>query len=174
MNRQLRPTDVKRLNREWRHRTEGRLCLLLDSVTSPFNVGTIMRTAAAFAVEHVWLAGNSASPQHPSSRKTSLGTERLVAWSMVDSAADTAKLAAEDGLQVLGIELTDAAVPLTSVVLEADVCVVLGNEDHGLAPATLARCDAVAYVPQPGKVGSLNVAAAAAVALYEVRRREWT
>ena len=44
--RQLRPTDVKRLNREWRRRTEGRLALLLDSVSQPFNVGSIVRTAA--------------------------------------------------------------------------------------------------------------------------------
>lgn len=173
MSRQLRPTDVKRLNREWRRRTEGRLCLLLDSVTSPFNVGAIVRTAAAFALDHVWLAGNSASPQHPSSRKTSLGTERLVEWSIVESAADAAKAASEEGLQVVGIELTDTAVPLTEVVLTGDVCVVVGNEDHGLAPATLLRCDAVTYIPQPGHVGSLNVATATALALYEVRRREW-
>ena len=57
--RQLRPTDVKRLNREWRRRTEGRLALLLDSVGQPFNVGSIIRTAAAFGVESVWLCGNT-------------------------------------------------------------------------------------------------------------------
>src|ERR1700749_4104266 len=48
---QLRPTDVKRLNREWRRRTEGRLALLLDSVSQPFNVGSIGRTRAAFGPE---------------------------------------------------------------------------------------------------------------------------
>src|SRR5436305_12334459 len=57
--RQLRMTDVKRLNREWRRRTEGRLALLLDSVSQPFNVGSIVRTAAAFGVESVWLCGNT-------------------------------------------------------------------------------------------------------------------
>ena len=56
--RQLRPTDVKRLNRTWRRRTEDRIGLLVESVTQPFNIGSIMRTAAAFGVEHLWLAGS--------------------------------------------------------------------------------------------------------------------
>jgi tRNA (guanosine-2'-O-)-methyltransferase len=174
VTRQLRPTEVKRLNRQWRRRTEGRLCLLLDSVTSPFNVGAILRTSAALGVDHVWLAGNSASPQHPSSRKTSLGTERLVDWSLVESAAGAADEAAAGGLFVVGIELADGAVPLPEARLEGDLCVALGNEDHGLSPALLARCGLVAYVPQVGRVGSLNVATAAGIALYDVRRRAWS
>jgi tRNA (guanosine-2'-O-)-methyltransferase len=51
---------------------------------------------------------------------------------------------------------------------------VVGNEDHGVAAAALAACDAVAFLPQLGRVGSLNVSAAAALAIYEVRRRAWT
>jgi tRNA (guanosine-2'-O-)-methyltransferase len=53
------------------------------------------------------------------------------------------------------------------------VCLAFGHEDKGLSPLTLAASDVVAFVPQLGKVGSLNVAAAAAIALYEVRRRAW-
>jgi tRNA (guanosine-2'-O-)-methyltransferase len=53
------------------------------------------------------------------------------------------------------------------------VCLALGHEDRGCSAALLAGADAVAYVPQTGKVGSLNVAAAAAIALAEARRREW-
>jgi tRNA (guanosine-2'-O-)-methyltransferase len=49
----------------------------------------------------------------------------------------------------------------------------VGHEDHGVSAAALAACDEAAYLPLAGKVGSLNVATAVAIALYEVRRREW-
>jgi tRNA (guanosine-2'-O-)-methyltransferase len=172
--RQLRPTDIKRLNRSWRRLTQARLALLLDSVGQPFNVGSIIRTAAALGVERIWLCGNCAPPDHPSARKTALGTERLVSCEREPSAAAGAAAAAADGLRVIAIELTDGAVPLHEAPLSGDVCLALGNEDHGCSAALLAAADVVAYIPQTGRVGSLNVAAAAAIALAEARRREWS
>ena len=83
MTRQLGPTEVKRLNRSWRRATEARVCLLLESVSQPFNVGSIIRTAAAFGVERVWLCGDTADPMHPSARKTSLGTGRFITFEPV-------------------------------------------------------------------------------------------
>jgi tRNA (guanosine-2'-O-)-methyltransferase len=172
--RQLRPTDVKRLNRSWRRATHARLALLLDSVTQPFNVGAMVRSAAVFGVEHVWLCGNSALPDHPSVGKTALGTQRLLTWELEPSPVAAAKAAAARGLRVVAIELADGAVPLHEAPLAGDVCLALGNEDHGCSPALLAVADAVGYIPQVGRVGSLNVAAAAAIALAEARRREWS
>ncbi len=63
--RQLRPTEVKRLNREWRRASGTRLALLLDSVAQPFNVGSIVRSAAAFGAEQLWLCGNTVPLGHP-------------------------------------------------------------------------------------------------------------
>jgi len=173
--RQLRPTDVKRLNREWRRRTEGRLALLLDSVGQPFNVGSIVRTAAAFGVESVWLCGNTPDLSLPAVGKTALGTERfLQAVRRTPAPVDAVKEAAEDGFRVIAVELASGAVPLFDAPLDGPVCLAIGNEDHGCSPATLAAVHGVAYIPQVGRVGSLNVAVAAAVALAEARRREWT
>jgi tRNA (guanosine-2'-O-)-methyltransferase len=171
--RQLRPTDVKRLNRTWRRRTESRLGLLIESVTQPFNVGSIVRTAAAFGVERLWLAGNAAPPTHQGARKTALGTERLVPWEHAGTPAASAQAARAAGFRLVAIELTGDAVPLHEAALDGDVCLAVGGEDHGCSPALLAAVDAVAYIPQVGRVGSLNVAVAAAVALAEARRREW-
>jgi tRNA (guanosine-2'-O-)-methyltransferase len=171
--RQLRPTEIKRLNREWRRSTEARLALLLDSVTQPFNVGSIVRSAAAFGAERIWLCGNTTPPDHPSAKKTALGTQRLVQFDREPDPVTAAKAAAAAGLRVIAVELAAGAVPLHAAPLDGDVCLALGNEDHGCSPALLAVADAVAYVPQTGRVGSLNVAVAAAIALAEARRREW-
>lgn len=171
--RQLRATDVKRLNRTWRRRTEGRVGLLLESVTQPFNIGSILRTSAVFGVEHIWLAGNATPPTHPSTRKTALGTERLVDWSPPVPVTDAVQAAKDAGFTVVAIELTGDAAPLHEAALDGDVCLAMGGEDHGCSPALLDAADATAYIPQIGRVGSLNVAVATAVALAEARRREW-
>jgi len=172
--RQLRPTDVKRLNREWRRRTEGRLALLLDSVSQPFNVGSIVRSAAALGVESVWLCGNTPDLDLPAVGKTALGTDRFLASYREPSPAAAAKAAAEDGFRVVAVELASGAAPLFDAPLGGDVCLAIGNEDHGCSPALLAAVSSAAYIPQVGRVGSLNVAVAAAIALAEARRREWT
>jgi tRNA (guanosine-2'-O-)-methyltransferase len=171
--RPLGPTDLKRLNRSWRQRAEGRVGLILDSVGQPFNVGSIIRTAAAFGAGPIWLCGDTAPPDHPQARKTALGTGRYVTLEQNLSAAEAAAAAAKDGLRVVAIELTQDAVPLHEAPLDGDVCLAVGNEDHGCSAVLLAAADVVAYIPQLGRVGSLNVAAAAAIALAEARRRDW-
>jgi len=73
------------------------------------------------------------------------------------------------------VELAAGATPLHELALpdRSDVCLAVGHEDHGLAAATLRACDAVGFIPLLGRVGSLNVATAAAIGMYEIRRREW-
>jgi tRNA (guanosine-2'-O-)-methyltransferase len=171
--RQLRPTEVKRLNREWRRASQARLAVLLDSVGQPFNVGSIVRSAAAFGAEQLWLCGATAPLSHPGVAKTALGTQRLVPAITEPSPVAAAKAAAAMGLRVVAIELATGAVPLHEAPLDGDICLAVGNEDHGCTAALLAVADAVTYIPQSGRVGSLNVAVAAAVAMAEMRRRDW-
>jgi tRNA (guanosine-2'-O-)-methyltransferase len=171
--RSLGATDVKRLNRSWRQLTRSRVGLILDSVSQPFNVGSIIRTAAVFGVERIWLCGDTPGPEHPSVRKTALGTDRFIAFERGLAAGPAATAATAAGLRVIAVELARDAVALHEAPLEGDVCLALGNEDRGCSPALLAAAGAVAYIPQLGRVGSLNVGAAAAIALAETRRREW-
>ncbi len=171
--RQLREVEVKRLTREWRRSTAVRLGLVLDGVAGPFNVGSILRTAAVLAVEQVWLAGTSATPRHPAVRKVSMGTERLLEWHAGMPTLDAVAAARAEGLRPVALELCEGAAPFHEAALVGDLCLVVGNEDKGLSAAVLAACDAAAYLPQPGKVGSLNVAVATGIALAECRRREW-
>jgi tRNA (guanosine-2'-O-)-methyltransferase len=172
--RQLGPTDVKRLNRSWRRLAGARVVILLDSVSQPFNLGSIIRTAAALGVEQAWLCGDTASPEHPSARKTALGTARFVTLLREPSgAAAAAAQARSAGFRVVAVELAQDAVPLHEAPLEGDICLAFGHEDRGCSAALLAAADVVAYIPQPGRVGSLNVAAAAAIAIADARRRSW-
>ena len=172
--RPLGPTDLKRLHRDWRRRTTRRIGVILDGVMTPVNVGSITRTAAAYGVDRMWLAGATASVRHPGAGKTAMGTDRFVDIVEDISTVDAVAEARADGFQVVGIELVQGAHPLFEVSLAPDVCLVVGHEDHGLSAPTIAACDLVAYLPLVGKVGSLNVATAASIAMAEVRRREWT
>ncbi|MEU4548662.1 MULTISPECIES: TrmH family RNA methyltransferase [Nonomuraea] len=174
MRKQLRPTDVKRLNRTWRRSTGNRLSMILESVTGPFNVGSIFRSAAAFGVDQIWLAGNATPPTNPKAAKVALGTDRLVAWKEAVPVLDAVREARDDGYTVIAIELTGEAQPLHRTNLDRDVCLVVGSEDHGCSPALLEAADLAAYIPQVGRVGSFNVGVAAAIALSETRRQEWS
>jgi tRNA (guanosine-2'-O-)-methyltransferase len=172
--RQLGPTELKRLHREWSRRGRSRLALLLDGVASPYNVGSVARTAAAFKIDHLYLAGGALSPAHGKAGRTAMGTERYLTWTVLEKGPEAAAAARADGYRVVGVELAAGAVPLHELPAAEATCLALGHEDHGLTPATLDACDAVAFIPQLGKVGSLNVATAAALAMYELRRRDWT
>jgi len=172
--KQLDSTGLKRLHRDWRRRTEGRLALILESVEGPFNVGSIIRTAAAYRVEQLWMCGSTASIDNSSVKKTAMGTERYLAVATEARTTDAIGAARDGGFVVVGVELADAARPIHELDLGNAVCLVVGHEDRGLAASTIAACDSIAYLPLAGKVGSLNVATATAIALYEARRQEWT
>jgi tRNA (guanosine-2'-O-)-methyltransferase len=171
--RQLDGTGLKRLHRDWRRRSTGRLAVVLEDVQGPFNVGAIVRTAASYRVDQVWCAGGTPALDSAKVGKTALGCERYLQWHLTDTAEAAITLARAAGYQVVGLELAQDALPLHEARLAADVCLVIGHEDRGVRPVTLDQCDAVVYLPQLGRVGSLNVATATSIALYELRRREW-
>jgi len=172
--RNLTGTELKRLHREWRRRTDARLALVLDGVQNPYNLGSILRSAAAFGVDHLWLVGATAPPAGAKTQKTALGSQRYLTWDHAETFAEAAPAVRADGYAIVGIELAEGAVPLHELALPDDVALVIGHEDRGLSREGLAGCDHLAYLPQVGKIGSLNVATAASIALYEVRRRHWT
>lgn len=171
--KQLDGTGMKRLHRDWRRRTEGRLALVLDDVQGPFNVGAIIRTAAALRVDDVWLSGRTPDPEDTKVGKTALGTQRYLTFHRVHDGVTAITAARAVGYQVVAVELADDAIPLHEVSLTEATCLLVGHEDRGCTPTVLATADAVAFLPLLGKVGSLNVATAASIACYEVRRRVW-
>lgn len=171
--KQLGSTDLKRLHRTWRRRTDGRVSLVLAGLSQPYNVGAILRTAAALRVETVWLVGDTPDPTNTKVARTALGSERYLRLLHTPDAPTAIEAARTDGYACIGLELADDAVPLHELVAVGDVTLVVGHEDRGLTAGVLEACDAVVYLPQLGRIGSLNVATATSIALYELRRRSW-
>nr|WP_283250961.1 TrmH family RNA methyltransferase [Rhabdothermincola salaria] len=147
--------------------------MILDGVQNPFNVGSVLRSAAALGVDHIWLAGHVPTPSDTKVAKTALGSQRFVPWSATDDPLDAIAEARRGGYRVLGVELAVGSVPLPEAAPARDVCLVVGHEDRGLSKDALVACDQLVFIPQVGRIGSLNVATATAVAIYEVRRWEW-
>ncbi|MBX7069602.1 MAG: hypothetical protein K1X38_09460 [Microthrixaceae bacterium] len=169
----LTSTELKRLHREWRRRASARLSIGLDGVQGPFNVGAIIRSAAAYQAEHLWLTETATGPDNAKVDKTALGTARYLRTARVVDAGALADAARTSGYRVVGVELAAGAVPMHELDLRGDVCLVVGHEDRGLSKAALDSFDSFGFLPQLGRVGSLNVATAASIAMYEWARQQW-
>ena len=159
------------LGRAYAHIDRLPVAVLLDSVRSLYNAGAFFRTADAVRAESIVLAGITPTPDDPRIAKTALGAERTVSWSR---AADAT--AAVDGLRSRGFEMAAIETSLRAVDLfdwrpRFPVCVVFGHEVDGIAPALLERCDVHVRIPTLGTKGSINVATAGGVVLYELLRK---
>ena len=173
MTRSLGSTDLKRLHREWRKQAPGRVGLLLDSVATPANVGSILRTAAAMRVDDVWFCGQTPDTSHPGVGKTALGSERYLTVYGTEKPADAVAQVAAAGYRLLAVELAQGAEPIHTADLTGSICLAVGHEDRGLTAAVLDAAERSVFIPQLGKIGSLNVATAASIAVYEARRQGW-
>lgn len=138
--------------------------LYLDQIRSPYNLGAIFRTAAAFGVEKIILSKDCPSPDHPRCQRTSMGSTDRVAWERsVDIPLDLPLF----GLETGGRDLELFEFPSCGLA-------VLGSEEWGLRPQNLARCRAslgLISIALPGQKSSLNVAAAAAILLHRWTRQ---
>lgn len=172
--KQLTSTELKRLHRNWRKAEPPRLALMLEGLGGPFNLGAMLRTAAAYRVEHLYLAAMQIDPTSTNVGKTALGADRFVPWTTHDDLASALGAARAAGYTIVGLELADQAVPIHEAELPTPLCLVIGHEDRGLSKTALAECDQVVFLPQLGRIGSLNVATAASIAMYEARRQFFT
>ncbi len=170
---QLDATGMKRLHRQWRKEPTEPLAVILDGIGGPYNLGSIIRTAAAYRVDHLWIAGSSLTPRNKKTQRTALGTDRYLTWTAVDSVLEAIDAQRATGSRIVGVELTDSAEPIQDADLAGALALIIGHEDRGISKAALAACDAVVYFPQIGRVGSLNIATAASMAIWEARRAGW-
>ncbi len=147
----------------------GERILALDSVRDPGNLGTVIRTAAAFGYDRL-LAGGCADIYHPRTVRASMGALFRMRIDLCASLPDALRALRAGGRRVLAAALCEDALTLGAYPPEAADCVVIGNEGHGVGDAVLAACDAAVRIPMAPGTESLNAAGAAAVLMWEYSR----
>lgn len=148
--------------------------VMADNVRSMHNIGSLFRTSDAFLVEEIILAGISGRPPHPEIAKTALGAEESVAWRHVDYALQEVERLKKEGWKICVLEQTHNSIPLPDFSLsEGDdrLLLVVGNEVNGVDQRIVDIADYVLEIPQHGTKHSLNVAASAAIAIYEIANK---
>lgn len=144
--------------------------LILDQVTDPHNVGAILRSCAAFGALAIIMPDRNAPTTTGVLAKTACGAADVVPVVRVNNLARAMQDLKEAGFWSIGLDETGTGT-LAEVDLAGKVALVLGAEGEGLRRLTMENCDIIAKLPTLPPIGSLNVSNAAAVALYEVRRR---
>lgn len=151
---------------------------VLEGIVDTTNVGAIFRSAAALHVDGVLLSPTCCDPFNRRAVRVSMGTVFQIPWTYLGRDAADWPRAGLDRLHALGFHtvamaLSDQARSIDDPALLAweKLAIVLGTEGDGLAPATIARCDDTACIPMSHGVDSLNVAAASAVAFWQLRPR---
>lgn len=142
---------------------------VLENVMNPTNVGAIFRSAAALNMDAVLLTPGCADPLYRRAGRVSMGTVFQVPWTYLPDMEHPALLKSL-GFTTAALALTENSVSIRHPALAAQerLAVILGTEGEGLAPATIAACDYTVKIPMAHGVDSLNVAAASAVAFWQL------
>lgn len=150
---------------------------VLENVMNPTNVGAIFRSAAALHMDAVILTGGCSNPLYRRASRVSMGTVFQIPWTFVNNSViwpeEGMKILRELGFKTAAMALKEdsASIDDPELMKEDKLAVILGTEGDGLAPETIADCDYTVMIPMSHGVDSLNVAAASAVAFWQLGKR---
>ncbi len=146
--------------------------VLVDNVRSIYNVGSMFRTSDAARIEHLYLTGITGTPEHRKLHKTALGAQDTVPWSHHEDPHPVLQRLRAEGCTVAVLEITDAPTR-TQEVSDDDfpLCLVVGNELHGVSDAIVEEADLALEIDQFGSKQSLNVSVAYGIAVFDLVRR---
>lgn len=144
--------------------------VVIDGVVDTTNIGAIFRSAAALGIDAVLLTPTSCDPLNRRAVRVSMGSVFLVPWTWLDGPVESLR---QYGFRTAAMALTDKSVSIDHPALreESRLAIVMGTEGDGLDNHVIAGADYVVRIPMSHNVDSLNVAAAAAVAFWELRKR---
>jgi 23S rRNA (guanosine2251-2'-O)-methyltransferase len=146
------------------------LVVLLDSVTDPQNLGSIIRTAHCCGANGVIIPGNRAASVTASVAKASAGAVQYLPTAMVVNLVRTIEYLKERGFWIYGADAV-ARMDIKAPDYEGNIALVMGSEGRGIRPLIRKKCDFLISIPMRGQVASLNVSVAAGVILFEILRK---
>lgn len=147
--------------------------VLLDDVENPSNVGAIFRSAAAMFMDAVLLTPDCSDPLYRRAARVSVGTVFNIPWTYISY--DSIDFLHEQGFKTAAMALSDDTISVSDERLKSEdkLCVIMGNEGYGLKQSVIERCDYTVKIPMTAGVDSLNVAAASAVAFWEMGKKSY-
>ena len=156
----------------------ARRIAVLENVVNPTNVGAIFRSAAALGMDAVLLSPACSNPLYRRAIRVSMGTVFQIPWTYIGKDMDDWTQNGTSHLRHLGFRtaamaLKEDSFPIDhpSLLKEEKLAIILGTEGDGLAASTIAECDYTVLIPMSHQVDSLNVAAASAVAFWQLGRK---
>lgn len=149
---------------------DARRIAVLEDVMNPTNLGAIFRSAAALGMDAVLLTSGCSDPLYRRSSRVSMGTVFQVPWTYLQKG--DMKLLRKMGFRMAAMALRDDTVSIEDPLLmqEERLAIVLGTEGNGLSPEMIDKCDYTVRIPMSHGVASLNVAAASAIAFWQLGR----
>lgn len=148
--------------------------LVLHNIRSVYNTAAIFRTAECLGVAMIWLSGYTPAPidrfgrQRPDFHKVALGSEKDVAWEVMDDLADLVESKKRSGYKIVALEQTNDSIQLQSFQITSPIILIPGTETTGIEPRVLELCDTVVEIDQSGVKESLNIHAATAITLWHM------
>ena len=144
--------------------------VIIDSVTDTTNIGAIFRSAAALGIDAVLLTRSSCDPLNRRAVRVSMGSVFLVPWTWIDDIERDMHAA---GFSTAAMALTDNSISIDNPLLKnlEKLAIIMGTEGDGLAQEVITQADYVVRIPMSHQVDSLNVAAAAALAFWELSKK---
>jgi tRNA G18 (ribose-2'-O)-methylase SpoU len=148
------------------------IILVCDNVTNAPNIGSLFRIADAFGIEKLFLCGENIILGRKMA-KTSRATEKMVDYSILESASNVVEDLKTKDYQIISLEITDSSQPIHSFTFstEKPIALVIGDENFGISEGILKNSDAIIHIDMFGHNSSMNVVQATNIALYEITKQ---
>jgi len=145
------------------------LVVILDSVRSMHNIGSIFRTSDGFAIEKIYLCGITAQPPHRDIEKTALGATQSIEWAYSADVCDVIKELKSDGYTIIAIEQAENSTMLNDYLPDNSMkyALIFGNEVNGVSDEAMKLIDTCIEIPQFGTKHSFNIVVSAGIVLWD-------